>query len=115
MSGYRYDHFSPYLFVSNDYGASFTPITGNLPLEAVNAIKEDHKMEQIIYVATDQGLYASIDKGINYMPFAGGLPRVPVHDITIQKRENELVVGTHGRSIYIAKLDAVQKLVSEKK
>ena len=48
------------------------------------------------------------------MPFTDGLPRVPVHDIVIQKRENEIVLGTHGRSIYIAKLDEVQKKASKK-
>jgi hypothetical protein len=114
MSGYRYDHFSPYLFVSDDYGTTWTTINGNLPLEAINAVKEDPKNENILYVATDQGLYASIDKGKTYMPFVKDLPRVAVHDIIVQKRENELVLGTHGRSIYIAKLDEVQRLLNDK-
>jgi photosystem II stability/assembly factor-like uncharacterized protein len=114
MSGYRYDHFSPYLFVSEDYGNTWAMITGNLPKEAVNAVKEDPKNEQIIYVATDQGLYASIDRGKSYMPFVKDLPRVPIHDIIVQKRENDLVLGTHGRSIYIADLDEVQRLLTDK-
>jgi photosystem II stability/assembly factor-like uncharacterized protein len=114
LSGYRYDHFSPYLFVSEDYGNNWTPIPGNLPLEVINAVKEDPKNENILYVATDQGLYASIDRGKSYMPFVKDLPRVAIHDIIIQKRENELVVGSHGRSIYIAKLDEVQRLLTDK-
>lgn len=114
MSGYRYDHFSPYLFVSDDYGTTWTAINGNLPLEAINAVKEDPKYENILYVATDQGLYASIDRGKTYMPFVKDLPRVAVHDIIVQKRENELVLGTHGRSIYIARLDDVQRLLNDK-
>lgn len=114
MSGYRYDHFSPYLFVSDDYGNTWTAINGNLTLEAINAVKEDPKNENILYVATDQGLYASIDRGKTYMPFVKDLPRVAIHDIIVQKRENELVLGTHGRSIYIARLDDVQRLLTDK-
>lgn len=114
LSGYRYDHFSPYLFVSEDYGSNWTPIHANLPLEAINAVKEDPKNENILYVATDQGLYATIDRGKSYMPFVKDLPRVAIHDIIVQKRENELVVGSHGRSIYIAKLDDVQRLLTDK-
>jgi photosystem II stability/assembly factor-like uncharacterized protein len=114
LSGYRYDHFSPYIFVSEDYGATWSSINGNLPAETINTIKEDPKNENILYIGTDQGLYASIDRGKTYMPFTGGLPRVPVHDIAIQKRENEIVLGTHGRSIYIAKLDDVQRLLTDK-
>jgi photosystem II stability/assembly factor-like uncharacterized protein len=114
LSGYRYDHFSPYLLVSEDYGSNWTPIHANLPLEAINAVKEDPKNENILYVATDQGLYATIDRGKTYMPFVKDLPRVAIHDIIVQKRENELVVGSHGRSIYIAKLDEVQHLLTDK-
>ncbi len=114
LSGYRTDNFNPYLFVSEDYGETWTVLNGNLPAETINTIKEDPKNENILYVGTDQGLYASIDRGKTYMPFDGGLPKVPVHDIAIQKRENEIVLGTHGRSIYIAKLDEVQKLLTDK-
>ena len=54
--------------------------------------------------------------GATFSPFVSGLPRsVPVHDIAIQERENEIVLGTHGRSLYIGKLDAVQKAVEPDK
>jgi len=114
FTGYRFDHFNPYVFVSEDYGKTWTPVQGNLPLEPVNTIKEDPKNENILYVGTEQGLYVSIDRGKTYMAFGNSLPRVAVHDIAIQKRENDIVLGTHGRSIYIAKLDEVQKLLSDK-
>ncbi len=114
LSGYRYDNFKPYLFVSEDYGNTWTSTSSNLPNETINTIKEDPKNENILYVGTDQGLFVSIDRGKTFMPFTGGLPRVPVHDIAIQKRENEIVLGTHGRSIYIAKLDDVQRLLTDK-
>ena len=74
----------------------------------MNVIKEDPKKENIIYVGSDNGLYASFDMGKSFMT-VGNLPRVPVHDIAIQQRDNDIVIGTHGRSIYITRLDAVQK------
>ncbi|TDH24252.1 glycosyl hydrolase [Segetibacter sp. 3557_3] len=110
LNGYRFDNFSPYLFVSEDFGGTWKAINGNLPPEPINSVKEDPKNENILYVGTDGGLYMSMDKGLSYMPFGGNLPRVPVHDIAIQQRENDIVLGTHGRSIYIANLDAIQKL-----
>jgi hypothetical protein len=113
LTGYRTDNFTPHLYVSEDFGNTWRLISGNLPLEAINTIKEDHKNENILYVGTEQGLYVSLDRGSTFMPFTNGLPRVPVHDITIQQRENDIVLGTHGRSIYIANLDAVQKLTPE--
>lgn len=71
-------------------------------------MKEDPKDENILYVGTDGGLYVSFDAGNSFMLWNGGLPKsVPVHDIAIQQRDNELVLGTHGRSLYVTKLDDV--------
>ncbi|MFN2439366.1 MAG: hypothetical protein ABR503_09220, partial [Chitinophagaceae bacterium] len=76
----------------------------------INVVKEDPKNQNIIYVGTDGGLYVSFNKGTSFMMWNGGLPKsVPVHDIAIQVRDNEIVLGTHGRSFYVAKLDEVQK------
>jgi photosystem II stability/assembly factor-like uncharacterized protein len=115
LNGYRFDDFAPYLYVSDDYGATWKQIGKDLPLEPINVVKEDPKNENILYVGTDGGLYVSFDRGQSFMLWNGGLPKsVPVHDIAIQERENEIVLGTHGRSIYIAKLDDVQGLHSDR-
>jgi hypothetical protein len=76
-------------------------------------IREDPKRENILYVGTDNGLYVSLDRGQNFMAWSGGLPPAPVHDIAIQERDNEIVLGTHGRSAYVAKIDLLQKLTPE--
>ncbi|WP_460555337.1 WD40/YVTN/BNR-like repeat-containing protein [Ferruginibacter profundus] len=107
LNGYRNDNFIAYLFVSEDYGTTWIQLGNDLPAEPLNVIKEDPKKENILYAGSDNGLYVSFDMGKSFMTI-GNLPRVPVHDITVQQRDNELVVGTHGRSIFIAKLDAVQ-------
>jgi photosystem II stability/assembly factor-like uncharacterized protein len=111
LNGYRNDNFLPYLYVSNDYGESWKQVGVNLPNEPINVVREDPKSDSILYVGTDGGLYVSFDAGNSFMMWNGGLPKsVPVHDIAIQARENEIVLGTHGRSLYVAKLDDIQKL-----
>ena len=110
LNGYRIDNFLPYVYVSDDHGKTWMQIGKDLPNEPVNVIREDPKDENILYVGTDGGLYVSFDKGNSFMIWNKGLPRsVPIHDIAIQQRENEIVLGTHGRSLYIAKLDEIQK------
>jgi hypothetical protein len=110
LNGYRNDDFSPYLYVSNDYGATWIMLGAYLPTEPINVVREDPAHKNILYVGTDGGLYVSFDQGRNFFKWTSGLPHsVPVHDIAIQVRENEIVLATHGRSIYIAKLDAVQR------
>lgn len=114
LNAYRADHLKPYLFVSNDYGQTWQTIGTDLPAEPINVVKEDPKNANIIYVGTDNGLYISMDKGKTFMRGNGdGLPSVSVHDLVIHPRENELIVGTHGRSIYIADVKPLQALSSE--
>jgi len=109
LNGYRSDHFAPYLYVSNDYGITWNQLGKDLPYEPINVVKEDPKDENIIYVGTDGGLYVSFDMGNAFMIWNGGMPKsVPVHDIAIQPRENEIVLGTHGRSLFVAKLEDIQ-------
>ncbi len=111
LNGYRSDNFAPYLYMSDDYGKTWKNIGTDLPYEPINVVREDPKNDSIIYVGTDGGLYVSFDQGNTFMIWNGGLPKsVPVHDISIQQRDNEIVLGTHGRSLYVAKLDDVQKL-----
>ena len=108
LNAYRNDNFNPYLFVSEDYGNTWTSLGNDLPAEPLNVVKEDPKNPDILYVGSDNGLYASFTRGKSFMTL-GNLPRVPVHDIAIQKTANEIVIGTHGRSIYIASLDSIHK------
>ena len=114
FNGYRNDHFLPYLFVSEDYGENWKAIGKDLPFEPLNVVKEDPKYDSILYVGSDGGLYVSVDAGNNFMTWNGGLPKsVPIHDIAIQERDNDIILGTHGRSLYVSKLDSVQLLLKD--
>lgn len=110
LNGYRWDDFSAMIYVSEDYGKTWTSIYQSLPKEPVNVIKEDPENENILYVGTDHGLYASLDRGQSFMAFQGGLPAVAVHDLFVHPRDHDLIVGTHGRSIYVADISLLQQL-----
>ena len=110
LNGYRNDHFNAYVYQSDDYGTTWKQIMKDLPSEPVNVIKEDAVAEQVLYVGTDGGLYVSLDGGNSSMAWTKGLPAsVPVHDLEIHPRDHEIVLGTHGRSLYVGKLDALRK------
>ncbi len=112
LNGYRNDHFNAYVYQSDDYGTTWKQIMKDLPAEPVNVIKEDAISEKVLYVGTDGGLYVSLDGGVSSMAWTKGLPAsVPVHDLEIHPRDHEIVIGTHGRSLYIAKLEALRKQI----
>lgn len=113
LNGYRWDNFQPLVYVSDNYGKSWKNISATLPLEPVNVIKEDPENENILYVGTDHGVYVSLDGGASYHAFFNGLPNTPVHDLVVHPREKELVLGTHGRGIYIGDVSLVQQLNKE--
>jgi photosystem II stability/assembly factor-like uncharacterized protein len=113
LNGYRSDDFTPYIYVSEDYGQTWKSIAGTIPTASVNVIVEDSMNSSILYIGTDNGLYISFNRGENWQPFMNGLPPVAVHDLVIQTEAHDLIVGTHGRSIYKINLKSVQQLNEE--
>ena len=109
LNGYRWDDFKSYVYVSDNYGQTWKNISSNIPMSPVNVIVEDPNKENIIYVGTDNGAYVSMNGGEMYHAFAKALPAVAIHDMKIQKRENHLLLGTHGRSIYRTDLTTIQE------
>lgn len=113
LNGYRWDNFESMVYVSENNGSSWKKIGTDLPAEPVNVIKEDPANENILYVGTDHGVYVSVDRGTSFMAMEGGIPATPVHDLVIHPRDKDLVVGTHGRSIYIANVEHLQQMNSD--
>ena len=110
LNGYRDDDLTPYLYVSEDLGKTWTSIAANLPAEPINVVREDTQNADVLYVGTDRGVYTSLDRGKSWQALAAGLPTVPVHDLVIHPRDRRLVAGTHGRSIYILDALPIQEL-----
>jgi len=103
VDGHRSDDLKPYLFVTRDFGKSWTSITGNLPATGnIQVVREDPKNKDLLYVGTEFGLYVSLDGGKAWQKFMNNLPTVRVDDILVHPRDNDLIVGTHGRSVWIA-------------
>ena len=113
LNGYRFDDFSTYIYMSDNYGQTWTNIGSALPTSPVNVIKEDPENENILYVGTDNGAYVSFNRGASWEAFSNNLPNVAVHDLVVQPTAKHLILGTHGRSLYKANIAPLQEMNSE--
>ncbi|MEO8368326.1 MAG: hypothetical protein ABI806_03935, partial [Candidatus Solibacter sp.] len=103
IDNHRSDDWKPYLFKTTDFGKKWVAVAGNLPAKGnINALREDYDNPNLLFVGTEFGLYVTLDGGKEWKKFMTGLPSVRVDDILIHPRDRDLIVGTHGRSIYIA-------------
>ena len=94
--------FSPYVMRSKNYGRSWKSIAGDLPARGtVHCIEQDHENPDLLFCGTEFGVYFTVDGGEHWVLLTGGFPTIAVRDIDIQRRENDLAVGTFGRGIYI--------------
>jgi len=113
FDNHRNNDFTPYVFMTTDYGKTFKSIVSNLPTggpDFVHVIRESSANKNLLFLGTDVGAYVSLDRGGSWQRFMNGLPTVPVHDLKIHPRERELIAATHGRSIWIADIGALEQL-----
>jgi photosystem II stability/assembly factor-like uncharacterized protein len=113
FDGHRTNDFTPYVYVTDDGGASFRSISSNLPsgsLDFVHVIEEDPHNPNLLFVGTDVGAYVSTDRGGSWQLFMTGLHAVPVHDLEVHPRDRELIAGTHGRSIWIVDIAPLEQM-----
>ncbi len=102
LDNHRNNDFKPYVLKSVDYGAHWTPITGNLPASgSVQVIREDPVEPNLLFVGTEFGVFYTATAGKLWTQLKYNIPTVAVHDIVVHPRERDLVIGTHGRGIYI--------------
>ena len=109
LNGYRHDCLDAFVFATRDQGKTWSDWGQHLPHEPVNALVESADREGWWFVGTDGGAYVTADGGASFATLHRDLPNVPVHDLVIQERANELVIGTHGRGIYVLDLDPVMR------
>ncbi len=102
LDAHREDDWAPYLYKTTDYGATWTNVTANLPTNGnINALREDLENPDLLFVGTEFGMFVSLDGSKSWERFMNGMPSVRVDDILIHPRDRDLIVGTHGRSIWI--------------
>lgn len=104
LNGYRKDDFCSLLYSSADDGQTWSRLGTTIPNEPINVVLEDPFNGNLLFVGTDNGLYISLDAGLSFDLYQNDFPSVAVHDLVIQEREEDLIIGTHGRSIYILPL-----------
>jgi photosystem II stability/assembly factor-like uncharacterized protein len=109
LTGYREDDFRTYLFRSGDRGRTWESISQDLPQESVNVIREDPEKPGLLYIGTDQGgVHASADNGSTWSSLCADLPPAAVHDLAVQRDEDELVAATHGRGVFVLDIAPVR-------
>jgi hypothetical protein len=112
-TGMRRDDFGAYIYRTTDFGGTWTDITGNLPEEPVNVIREHHQNPDLLFAGTDFAVYVSLDGGESWTRMKNNMPTQPVYDMKIHPRENDLIVATHGRGIYITDITALAHATAE--
>lgn len=116
FDNHRVNDFTPYLYVTSDYGKTFRSIVNDLPKggpDFLHVVREDPVNRDLLFVGTDVGAFVSLDRGAHWQKFMTGLPTVPVHDLKIHPRDGELIAATHGRSIWIVDIAPLQQMRPE--
>ncbi|MDP2958431.1 MAG: hypothetical protein Q8N53_18535 [Longimicrobiales bacterium] len=108
-NNYRNDDYANYVWRSDDHGASWTSVVGDLPADRVaRTVREDPRNPEVLYLGTELGVFWSWNGGASWVELRGGLPTQAVNDLLVHPRDNDLVLATHGRGIWI--LDQVNAL-----
>ncbi len=113
ITGFREDDATPYVYKTTDFGKTWVSIAGNLPHEQVSVVRQDWVNPDFLVVGTETSCHVSLDGGVTWNRFASGMPTSACQDLLIHRRDGELVVGTHGRGVYIANVTPLQQLTKE--
>jgi photosystem II stability/assembly factor-like uncharacterized protein len=100
IDGHRSDDFHAYLYTTDDYGATWRSISGSLDAP-IKGFREDPVNPNLLFAGTEFGIFMSLDRGATWQQLKEGLPTVSVDDIEIHPRDHDLLIGTHGRSIFV--------------
>ena len=102
FDNHKYGDYNPYIYKSKNKGFTWQKLTNNLPDNTILwRLVQDHKNKNLLFLGTEFGVYFTNNGGDEWIKLKGGLPNISVRDIAIQKSENDLVLGTFGRGIYV--------------
>ena len=101
FDGHRTDDYATYVYKTTDSGKTWKSIKGNLPFGWIHVVREDVKNKNLLFLGTEFGIFASLDGGLSWFSLKNDLPTVAVHDIAVHPRDNDLIIGTHGRGVWI--------------
>ncbi len=112
INNYRNNDFNNYIYKTSDFGQTWTSVEGDLPANRVaRTLREDPKNPNLLYLGTEIGLFVSINGGRNWVELKNNMPTLPFNDLVIHPRDNDLVLGTHGRGVWILdNLNSLQEL-----
>ena len=115
MDGHRSNDDEPYVFVSENYGKTWTSLRANLPTSAgtTRVIREDIENQNLLFLGCEFSAWVSVDRGKSWTKFQGGLPTVAVHEFAIHESSGEIIAGTHGRSLWVADISGLRQLSEE--
>lgn len=110
FDGHRSDDYNVYLFKTTDYGETWKAVSNGIPKGAgtLHVVREHPRNRDLLFAGGEFGLFISFDRGEHWQELKNNLPRVPVDDIQIQTRDNDLILATHGRSVWI--MDSINSL-----
>ena len=102
FDGHRGGDYATYVFATTDFGATWRSIAGNLPKgEVVRALAEDRKNPDLLYLGTETGLWVSWNRGGQWTKLKANLPTMPIYEIKQHPRDNDLILASHARGIWI--------------
>src|SRR5262249_29810372 len=114
LSRHRHEDLRPYVYRTTDFGATWQCLSAGLPADGpVHVVREDLRNKDLLFAGTEFGLFASLDAGSSWHRLRGGLPTVAVHDLLIHPRDRDLVIGTHGRGVYVLDVMPLEEVNAE--
>lgn len=109
-SGNKEDDFRPYLYTTDDFGATWQSLAGNLPNEPIHVVWEDNRNPDLLFVGNGGGVFVSIDRGRKWVKMNNNMPNLPVLDLAVHPREGDLIVGGFGRNVFVTNISALQEM-----
>ncbi len=112
-TGFQRDDFRPFIHKTTDFGKTWISIAGNMPEGVIHVIAEDKKNPELLFVGKEFGVWVTIEGGNNWVRMKNNMPAQDIFDLLIHPRENDLVVGTYGRGIYVTDISPLQEMTKD--